>query len=172
METKQAILQRKSTRSYHPDQLPEEVLNHILVAGSAAPIAMKKYETMHITVIQDQGLLSDINDQLKQNASRPGEPLYGAPTLIVVSSKDNPDTMAYANASCMLENMFLTATDQGIGSVYIWSASLVLKANPELCQKLHLPDGFSPIASGVFGYPAQPDDSPKLEQVQIETNRI
>ena len=61
MNTLEAIAKRKSTRSYRPEQLPEETLQAILKAGCAAPVAMARYDSLHITVVQTQTLLDRVN---------------------------------------------------------------------------------------------------------------
>ena len=53
MNTLEAIAKRKSTRNYTPEQIPEEALAVILKAGFAAPVAMAKYDSLHITVVQN-----------------------------------------------------------------------------------------------------------------------
>ena len=60
MNTLEAIAKRKSTRNYTPAQIPEEALEVILKAGFAAPVAMAKYDSLHITVVQTQQLLDKI----------------------------------------------------------------------------------------------------------------
>ena len=56
--TAEAIATRKSTRSDRPAALSEEESVGILRAASAAPVAMVRYDSLHLTVLQDRGLLS------------------------------------------------------------------------------------------------------------------
>ena len=66
MNTLEAIAKRKSTRNYTPEQIPEEALEVILKAGFAAPVAMAKYDSLHITVVQTQQLLDKINQATEE----------------------------------------------------------------------------------------------------------
>ena len=61
MQTLESIFKRKSTRNYKPEQLPEDVLQTILEAGFASPVAMANYKSLHITVVQSQEYLDKIN---------------------------------------------------------------------------------------------------------------
>ncbi len=63
MNTLEAIAKRKSTRDYKPMQISEEELNAIIKAGCSAPIAMAKFDSLHITVIQNEEFLKIINDK-------------------------------------------------------------------------------------------------------------
>ena len=50
----EAIAKRKSTRSYKSVQIPEEALEKIIKAGCAAPVARAQYDSLNITVIQNE----------------------------------------------------------------------------------------------------------------------
>lgn len=86
------------------------------------------------------------------------DPLYGAPTLIIVSGTPNKQfpNVEIANSACIIENMTLAATDAGIGSVYILGAVCAFNANKELLKELDLPDGFVPVSGIALGYPTKP----------------
>ena len=89
-----------------------------------------------VTVIQDQEFLKEVNDTakaimldsegfMKERASLPGyEPLYSAPTVIVLSSPITPFTQT--NVACSATTMILKATDLGIGTCYAVSPILAL----------------------------------------------
>ena len=90
METLAAIAKRTSVRSYKPEQIPVDTLNTILKAGCSAPVASGKYDSLHITVIQDEAILKQLADatsdaafkMIKVRKNRD----VGAKTLVVVSS--------------------------------------------------------------------------------------
>ena len=115
MEFMDTILTRQSCRDYAPEQIDQRQLGEILRAGCAAPIGRKKFETVQLTVIQDPALLELITQNAKKVLNDPdANPLYGAPTMILVSVKEQegqiPPT-GIANAACVVENMHLAATD-------------------------------------------------------------
>ena len=145
METIKAICSRKSVRSYTGEKVSEEELKTLLKAANAAPVGMAQYQTLHITVIEDKGLLDQIEQAGARLFGKPGlHPLYGAPTLILLSSQGN-GPMELSNASCVIENMALAAVDLGIGAVHIWGAVAGLNKDPGLVAELGLPEGFIPV---------------------------
>lgn len=177
MELIKAIAMRKSTRSYKSEQISEESLNIIINAGCAAPIGMGDYNSVNITVIQNPDLLDRIS---KTAAKAIGNPkaniLYGAPTLVIVSSTPTKyfpnNEAAKANASCIIENMALAATDAGIGSVYLLSPLFAFNSDKELLKELNLPEGFAPAAGIALGYPAEPLTQERELKQTIKVNTI
>ena len=153
MDTMKAIEGRRSIRAYTQEQISEEALARILTAGGCAPVALRQYDAMHLTVIQDKGLLQRISALVKQAGNTAHDPLYGVPTLILVAAKEQMPApgLDYANTGCMLENMMLAAFDGGIGSVIIWGAAAAVEGDPELKRALSLPEGFRAIAGAGFG---------------------
>jgi nitroreductase len=146
MELMNAIVSRHSIRKYKPDQITEEELDLILKAGCAAPIGKGKYENLHITVIQNPGLLKKISQRAAILRGTPNfDTLYGAPTIVIISAKPyvNSQHAEYANAGCIIENMLLAATDLNIGSVYLWSATVAIQFDTEIFECLDLPDSFN-----------------------------
>ena len=60
MELSDAILMRRTTRSYEPRQISSEDLSPLLTAAHMAPIAGANYKMTHMTVVQDVKLLNDL----------------------------------------------------------------------------------------------------------------
>ena len=174
MNTLEAIAKRKSTRSYKPEKIGEDALSTIIKAGCAAPIALAKYDSLHITVVEDDGLIDQIFDQaqemvlaaigVRKNLN------YGAKTLIIVSSlPPHREGMDYANGGIVIENMVLAATDLGIDSCIMGAPIAALAANAELSRAVGIPDGFTPVLGAVFGY-ATEDGSAKEHAISV--NRV
>ena len=156
METMQAINRRKSVRSYTGEKISEEELNTVLQAAYAAPVGMGKYGNFHLTVIENRELLQAIDEKASAMFGKPDVHLfYGAPTFILVSSKpDGAEKVGgidYCNTAAIIENMSLAATDLGIGHCYIWGGVAVLNANPELVERVGLPEGFTPCSGIILG---------------------
>ena len=174
MNTIEAIAKRKSTRSYKPEQISEKSLAAIIKAGCAAPIALAKYDSLHITVVQDEKIIEQIFDQaqeavfaalgVRKNLN------YGAGTLIVVSSRPaHRAGMDYANGGIVIDNMVLAATDLGIDSCIMGAPIAPLAGNDELLGLVEIPDGFTPVLGAVFGYATE--DEPAKEHT-ITVNRV
>lgn len=151
MELKEALNARKSIRTYDGEQITKEQLDHILTAAYEAPIGMGKYDSIHLTIITNKDLLDEIDQNAAKFFGNPSmHPLYGAPMLIVVSSKDEGN-VASANVGIILQNMALAAVDEGVGHCDIYGATAALVQNKELLAKLNLPEGFTPLGSIVLG---------------------
>ncbi len=58
-----------------------------------------------------------------------------------------------ANASVIAENMLLTATSLGLGSVYLMAVPMTAQYNAELCKEIKVPEGFVPCAMVAVGTP-------------------
>ena len=157
MELSEVINKRKSVRGYREEQITDDELEAILAVANNAPNA----GPFQVTVIQNRKLLKDINDTakgimlasegfMKERASLPGyEPLYGAPTLLVLSAPEGPFTQT--NVACSATTMILKATDLEIGTCYAVSPILAL-SQEKFKNKLELPEGFEPVATVLIGY--------------------
>jgi nitroreductase len=154
METLKAIEARKSTRGFKPEQIPDAALEAVLAAGTQAPVGMAAFDSIHFTVIQDAALLKKISDAATKNTEREGQDIYyGAPTVIVVSSKEQPiPELAFANAGTIVENFLLAATDLGINSVYVFGSMMGFRNDPGLAAEAGIPEGYKPVSSAALGY--------------------
>jgi nitroreductase len=156
------IKNRRSVRSYSPEQIDQEHMDQIIEAGILAPSAINE-QPWHFTVIQNQELLRRINDTvrgqlansdnewMRNNGRNPNFMVtYNAPTLIVISG--NPKGVAWeADCSFAMENMMLAAESLGIGSVCLGMVNFFLGI-PGEAEKLGIPEGYKPFYAIAFGY--------------------
>lgn len=178
MNTLEAIATRRSTRAYQPRQIPEEVLDTILKAAAAAPIAMAKYDRLHITVIQNGEMIAQINELsadffFKRTGMRKNMD-FGAKTMIFVSTDPtafSPE-MAYSNVGIVVENMVLAATDLGISSVVLGGAPSIVAQDAELVRALGIPEGFKPVLGAAFGYAVDDEIAMAAKDHTITVNRV
>ncbi|MDR0885020.1 MAG: nitroreductase family protein [Clostridiales Family XIII bacterium] len=153
METISTIELRKSTRGFKDMQIPDVALDAILHAGKEAPVAMGAFQSMHVTILQDTELIRKISEVTSGTNSTGADIFYNAPTLIIVSSMQQPtEGFAYCNAGCICENMLLAATDLGMGSVFIFGMVEAFEKDPTLLHLCEIPDGFYPVSSIAIGY--------------------
>ena len=107
METMKAIASRQSCSTYTGEQITDDELQTILKAANAAPIGMGKFEEVKLTVIQNKDLLNKFDSTGAKFFGNPeSHPLYGAPTVILVSAINpgNAHTfVSYCNAACIVE---------------------------------------------------------------------
>lgn len=169
MELFDVMLSRKSVRAYEEKQIGEEQLDKILIAASLAPLGLPMDSKPHITVVQNKALLKELGAQWGADK----DIIYGAPTLIVVSHKESRmQGVGEMNASCVIENMTLAATDLGLGSIYLLGVTAALSKNEELCKKLEIPQGYRPISALAVGYGKTPVEKCKEAKQILTVNRV
>ena len=174
MNTLEAIAKRKSTRAYTDRQIPEEVLDAILKAGCAAPVAMARYDSLHITVVQTKELIVRVNaateETLLKLIGQRRSMDFGAKTLLLISSMpQHRPGMEYCNVGIVVENMVLAATDLGVDSVILGAAPAAIAEDEELLKELGIPEGLRPILGIFLGYGAE-EQPPKSHSICI--NRV
>lgn len=171
MNTMETIFSRKSVRSYTGESITAEELSTILKAANASPVGMGQFDNLHLTVITNMELLGKIEKATAAMFGKPDmHPLYNAPTLVLVSSKEPAPMMenvTYSNAAVMVHNMALAATELGVGSCYIWGAVAAVSHNAEILAEFKLPEGFIPCCAICLG---KTDE--KYEPKEVPANRI
>lgn len=170
MELFDDMLTRKSVRSYTDQQISEEQLQKILIAASLAPVGKGKSGRPHLTIVQDPQLLKELGGQ----AGPERNVIYGAPTLIIVSHPKVEDApgIAAMNVACVMENMTLAATDLGLGSIYLYGSMRMLSRNPELMQRLGIPEGNEPLSALGVGYGTEAPAVCKEMKKVLTENRV
>jgi nitroreductase len=175
MNVEEAVLKRKSIRSYLEKAVPETDLTTIIEAGRWAPNAGE----YTMSVIRDRGLLEKIdertlqamrasgNDFLMERASLPGYlPTYGAPVVILLSG---PKDMAITQLNCAVvaENMLLQATELGLGSCFLRSPAYALNApeNIDLAREAGIPEGSQMECGAAIGYTDDEERFRRMERV-------
>ena len=146
MDVFEAIEKRFSNRKYLNKQISNEDLNKILKAGMQAPIGRGKYEDMHITVIQTKDFLNEISGLADRSV------FYNAPTLVIISARDDGHGLDKENSACVAMNMLLAATALNLGSIYLNLVIGLIKEHKDVLDKLNLPEGFVPVVGVGLGY--------------------
>lgn len=168
MEFERTLRMRRSCRAYAETQLPEKTLETLLEAANLAPIGRRKYEEVHLTVVQNKDFMAALTERFRDSVGDPSvQPFYGAPTLVIVSVKAVDEAVplvSMANAACVVDHMHLCATDLDLGSVYIYGAMTVLRQCPDLMRRLSLPDGFLPASSLAVGYAKEQEREPRVPE--------
>ena len=172
MNTLDAIKARHSTRAFTDRQIGDADLDAILFAGGQAAVGGADFKSLKLYAVQDPELLKAIDESSAK--MRPGShPLYGAPTLVVLASKESIlKNIEFTNAGCVIQNMMVAAADLGIDSIYLWMSMYGINNDPELVKRLGFPEGFTCVGTAAFGYEAK--DFPKLkgEEQRIEVTYI
>ena len=168
----EAILARRSVRTFVPHQLDHNTVQTLLEAAVRAPSAMHE-EPWAFVVVQNRGLLKQLSDRAKpifieemRHHNNKGAPhsfehfakpdfdiFYGAGTLIIICAKPSSP---FVTADCWLaaENMMLAACDMGLGSCVIGSSVSTLNIRAVKAE-LGIPDEFKAIAPVIVGMPKE-----------------
>ncbi|HYF84746.1 MAG TPA: nitroreductase family protein [Clostridia bacterium] len=178
-ETLKIIKQRRSIRSFKEKQIKKEELQAVLEAGLYAPNAGD--QAWHFTVIQNKELMGRLNLAAKEAAKQLDieglseiannesyNCFYGAPTLILVSGKEQAIPLE-ADCAAATQNLLLAAESIGLGSCWIYFVMFAFNSpqGPELRKELKIPKGYKPYYSAVLGYKEDavanaPDRKPNL----------
>jgi FMN reductase [NAD(P)H] len=158
-----ALLDRRVTRKYRPDPVPDGVLEAVLAAAQSAP-SKSDLQQYSIVVLTDPGPIARIADRI---GTMPW--ISEAPVLLVfcadifrgreicrmhgmAHANDNLDTFLNASVDAALAMGFaMQAADAlGLGTCPI---SHVRNPIEKLCPLLGLPDGVFPVAGLTLGWP-------------------
>lgn len=176
MKTLETICSRKSIRSYTGEGITQNELKQILTAANASPVGMGRYDEMHLTIVTNLELLRKIDQAGAAMFGKPDiHPLYGAPVLILVSTKtpaERRENVAYSNAAIIAHNMALEATELGIGVCHIWGAVAAVTASPDIIKELNLPEDFIPCCGIVLGQTDCKYEPRDIPEDRIEKNII
>ncbi len=172
MNTLDAIKARHSTRGFSDRQVGEADLEAILFAGGQAAVGGGDFKSLKLYAVQDPALLKAIDEASAKR--RPGShPLYGAPTLVVLASKQSIlPNIEFTNAGCVIQNMMVAAADLGVDSVYLWMAMFGINGEPELIERLGFPEGYTCVGTVALGYAAKDFPKVKADEQRIEVSYI
>lgn len=180
MDAWEALMTRRSIRSYKPDPVPDRLLRELLEAACAAPSAVNQ-QHWHFVALRSPEALADLREIMGRTAQRfrpvleqrfsrnPGTiaetetfltTLGGAPVCVLAFflRPDYPDRDgAMQSVSAALENLLLAARAKGLGSCW-------LSAPQRMGFGGELRDRFAPgkgefVAAVTLGWP---DQSPSM----------
>ena len=162
-EVIEALMKRRSIRSYKQEQITDDELRTVLEAGTWAPTGMGRQDPW-IVAVQNPALLKKISRMNAAVWGRDIDPFYGAPTYVLVFGSD-PAVWANSvpDGSLVLGNMMNAAYAIGLGSCWI-NREREMFATDEgkaLMAELGLPEGLIGIGALALGYPAGPARDPK-----------
>ena len=173
--TIETIKNRRSVRSYLPEQIKEEELKQILDAAIYAPTG-RNHQPWHFTTIQNQELIKEMGAKTKEIMSQSKEDwisergkdpgfniFYNAPTVIIVSGRKD----AYSpltDCSAAIQNILLTAESLNIGSCWVGLVSHFFSVKEEVA-KLNIPENYEPYYAVCLGY-----KNPEAKIVMKERN--
>ena len=187
------LSRRRSTRKFTEEQITQKALEDILIAANSAPIGSNRYKDIHITVVQNRGVLDKLSEaaakrwqdketmkkiigdmkRVELNVEK-YDPFYLAPTVIFVSHRqqDVQPGIEYSNVACVTFSMHMAAANLGLGSVFMWFALESMREIPALDHTsiLNLPKDFEPLLGLAVGYPDKEISQRELTADKISMN--
>ena len=158
-----ALKERRSIRSYKPEQITDEELKTVLEAGTWAPTA-RGMQDPWIVAVQDPALMERISQMNRKIMGSASDPFYGAPTYVLVfASRPEKWANGVPDGSLVLGNMMLAAHAIGLGSCWI-NREREMFDTPEgkvLLKDLGMPEDLMGIGALALGYPAAAPATPK-----------
>lgn len=148
-----SLLERRSCRSYKPEQISDDELQTVLEAGKYAPSAMGR-QSAKMVVLQNK---DDISALSKMNAKIMGvdkDPFYGAPTVVIVLADRNIPTCV-EDGSLVLGNLMNAAHAIGLGSCWINRAyeEFESEEGKAMLRKWGVEGDWRGIGHCILGYP-------------------
>lgn len=158
---------RRSIRKFKPDQLPQEVLDQIIEAGTYAASARGTQNTIIIQVTNPELRNQIVTRNCEIGGWEKGfDPFYGAPAILIVLTKKDWANRVY-DGSLVMGNLMLAAHDLGIGSCWIHRAKEEFETEwgQELLRSLGIEEEYEGIGHCALGYidGEYPDTPPRKE---------
>jgi nitroreductase len=169
MELKEAINKRKSIRSFEYKKVPKRILRNLIAAGIKAPssgntqpwkfyIVTSKKIRDEISKIMAQALdlyksdLNKLSKKLKIISTEFYSNMGNCPNLIFVYCKKDKEKKDrnIMGISCAVQNIMLSAIEEGLGTCWVGSFRGFEKA---LNKLLKIPKNEELISSILIGYP-------------------
>ena len=149
----QAMLDRRSCRSYQATQIKEEDLQQILLASTYAASGMGR-QAGKIVVVQDKETIEQLRAMNAAIMGNPDlDPFYGAPTVCVVVS--DPEVRTWQeDGSLVIGNLMLAASTLGVASCWIHRAQQEFDS-PEgkaLLEQWGIPTRYRGVGHCILGY--------------------
>ena len=161
--------QRRSIRSFQPEQISGQELDLILEAGTYAPTGMNRQSPVMVVIQDAQTIQLLEKENAKVLGNEAATPFYGAPTLVIVFA-DTRCRTGLEDACLVLGNLMNAASVIGVGSCWIHRAKEVFRTETgkALMQQWGLDENYIGVGNCILGYPAEaPAPRPRKENYVI-----
>ncbi len=164
----ETIMARRSIRKYKPGTVDRETMTRILECGINAPNGQNK-QSWEVRVVDNPETMEEIKQMMAaaypaDDAKRVTGCFRGAPVMVFIARDLSYDFSAY-DCGLMAENMMLSATSLGVGSICLGSPVRFIndsEARTPVYGKLGFSPGYELALCVGFGYADEaPDAKPR-----------
>jgi nitroreductase len=144
MDVFEAVRTIVAVRSYRDQPVPEDVVRKIVEAGhlSASSVNLQPW---HFVVVESRETLRQLGSILRTG------PYTAQAALAIVAAVEKESTYGVSDVSRAVQNMMLTAWDEGVGSNWVGFGGMT-----EVAPVVGIPDTYDVLAVLPFGYPEKP----------------
>jgi nitroreductase len=154
MDAIEAILTRRSVRTYKNKKISDEIINELIEAGISAPSAGNQ-QPWHFIILDDHNIIDKIPDFHPHSSMLPRATL----AIIVCGDLDIETNKGFWIQDCAAatENILIAARARGLGSCWL---GLYPREDRVLGIRnlLKIPDSIIPLSLISLGYPAIKQD--------------
>lgn len=154
-ETLTDIRTRRSCRKYLAEQITDAQLDAILEAATWTPTGRGK-QSPQMVVVKDADTLKELSRLNAQIMGTDSDPMYGAPTAVVVFT-DSTNENGILDASLLMGTLMLAAHAVGVASCWInrGKGMFELPEGKALMQKWGVDAKYEGLAICILGYAAE-----------------
>ncbi len=154
-ETLSDIKTRRSCRKYLPTQVTPEELAPVLEAATYAPTGHGQQSPLMV-MVQEPEMMKTLTRLNAQIMEAKHDPLYGAPTAVIVFA-DATNANGRADAANVMTTLLLAAHATGLASCWINRAKEMfeLPEGFEIQKKWGVADNYEGFAIAILGHEAE-----------------
>jgi len=150
-EMMRGLLERRSCRSFEPEQITDEELQAVLKAGTYAPTAKGAQSPIIIAVQKPEEVKAvvELNARFTPNPN----PYYGAPTILLVLAPAG-GYLADLDGAAVLTNLVNGAYAVGLGSVWVNRPQFMFETNEgrEMLKRWGIEGNWRGVGCVALGY--------------------
>lgn len=162
------IMARRSIRRYKDTVVDRKIMEQILRCGINAPNGQNK-QSWEVRVVDNPATMEEIKAMMadglpEEEAERARVSFRGAPVMVFIARDLSYDFSAY-DCGLLAQNMMLSATSLGVGSICLGSPVRAVYNSPKaeaVIEKLGFSKGYELCLCVGFGYADEtPDAKPR-----------
>ena len=148
----QALLERRSIRSYKPDMVPQELIDQVIEAGLYAASGHGEQDSIIVAITNKEvrDKLSQMNRAIMGTTS---DTFYGAPVVLLVLAPKSNKNGIY-DASLIMGNLMQAAHAVGLGSCWINRAKQEFESEEgkQLLKEWGIEGEYEGVGHCILGY--------------------